>query len=978
MKNRVTKALLLAIIFIIGLAGCIKEENKNNTNLFTITTIEENTKIIVKENVAAAEFVINGEISQDIIKAGPNSLRIVRYANGNTLVAVAAVKDEAQKGEIFLEVGKRADIAVVNSIKSLEEIDVKGTKRIGETLLGDINGSGAVDVQDFSKFVAGYGKSTGDTGFEANADIYPSTKGAAGTEWADIYCVKGTLNGSVDLFDFKVFSYNYGKSIGKTVSAVNVTGTAVIGKDTSTKLTAVVAYSDGTTDDTGAGVVWKSSNTGVVQVTDGVIKGISAGSAEISAEKGGKTGVIAVTVTADEGITIYVEKPDAWQEIWIWYTTDGKTVWDTATLKAPPGDLTNYRTGWYKKVLPVAVKSVEFLFNDGTWNNKMCATGYNQATTAPNFKTTKTVWISKNYKVTEIDPVGPQPAQVSAAPGIAGGEFSISGDITVTLGVIGDSVTKSVYTDDGTDPKTSGTAKAYTNGTEVTFGASMAVNDKKTIRVYAVNNLGEETKTYTYVKKESVANANNLRIYQVMVESFQDGSSSYDYNTGYGPSNHKGDLRGIINALPYIKGLGCNALWMTPIFKSGGTSQLDATGYFCKDYFQIDPKFGTLADAKELVQKAHEMGMYVFLDGVFGHHGGSVAASPSGKYPTGGNNPVSYPGSLDFYKEVATYWIDTLEIDGWRLDQAYQVSTKNQDRNYWKDIREAVEAKCAERKNAGKTWGTLGYMVGEIWDGETNIQKWGYDASGAIGLKSCFDFPVRYSLVTVLATKEHTDEPNYKGQPASSLNNAMNSKKTAYSSWAQPNFMLTNHDLVRFGDLIQRAGYGGKENIDYWKRHKAAFAFMSAYTGPVTIYYGDEIGDEVPGVVGMNSGGYYDDNVSRSNGQISGLDSNQQDLYNYVSKLMTIRDSHPALWNGDRVNLIGSDANIYADLKTSGSDKVVFVMNAGTASKTAVISQSAAGGTVLKNLMDNTTITASGGNYNITLDGLTGGLYQVQ
>ena len=65
-----------------------------------------------------------------------------------------------------------------------------------------------------------------------------------------------------------------------------------------------------------------------------------------------------------------------------------------------------------------------------------------------------------------------------------------------------------------------------------------------------------------------------LRIYQVMVESFVDGDPAHDYDAGYGPSHHRGDLRGIIDSLDYISGLGMNAIWLTPIFDSAaGTPQ---------------------------------------------------------------------------------------------------------------------------------------------------------------------------------------------------------------------------------------------------------------------------------------------------------------------------------------------------------------------------------------------------------------------
>jgi glycosidase len=226
----------------------------------------------------------------------------------------------------------------------------------------------------------------------------------------------------------------------------------------------------------------------------------------------------------------------------------------------------------------------------------------------------------------------------------------------------------------------------------------------------------------------------DLRIYQVMVEAFVDCDSEHDYNDGYGTSHHKGDLRGIIQSLDYIKGLGMNALWLTPIFDSdAGTPQerycgngtdlkLDATGYYTRDYFAIDPKFGTLEDARELVEEAHARGIYVFLDGVFGHHKGGVKPSPTGKLPVDsvdfndyGGDPCGYPGrvvefddprSVEFFQEVATWWIDEIGIDGWRLDQAYQVPL-----DAWREIRASVETVSEARRAAGETWGTLGYMV---------------------------------------------------------------------------------------------------------------------------------------------------------------------------------------------------------------------------------------------------------------------------
>ena len=77
-----------------------------------------------------------------------------------------------------------------------------------------------------------------------------------------------------------------------------------------------------------------------------------------------------------------------------------------------------------------------------------------------------------------------------------------------------------------------------------------------------------------------------------------------------------GNLRGIINKLDHIKELGTDLIYMTPIFKSTSSHK-----YNIADYYTIDPKFGSKDDLKELVAKAHELGIRVVLDGVFNHTG---------------------------------------------------------------------------------------------------------------------------------------------------------------------------------------------------------------------------------------------------------------------------------------------------------------------------------------------------------------------
>jgi alpha-glucosidase len=93
-------------------------------------------------------------------------------------------------------------------------------------------------------------------------------------------------------------------------------------------------------------------------------------------------------------------------------------------------------------------------------------------------------------------------------------------------------------------------------------------------------------------------------IYQIYPRSFYDSSG-----------DGIGDLRGIVEKLPYIASLGVDGLWLSPVF----ASPMADFGYDVSDYRQIDPLFGRLEDLDELVRRAHEHGLKLLLDMVWGH-----------------------------------------------------------------------------------------------------------------------------------------------------------------------------------------------------------------------------------------------------------------------------------------------------------------------------------------------------------------------
>lgn len=464
------------------------------------------------------------------------------------------------------------------------------------------------------------------------------------------------------------------------------------------------------------------------------------------------------------------------------------------------------------------------------------------------------------------------------------------------------------------------------------------------------NSAGSKTVSGTISVVEKPVNKiisdwNELRIYQIMVSSFQDGDSNVGYGTGYGPGPHNGDLQGIINALDYIKSLGMNAIWLTPIFTSDGTEQLDSTGYFCSDYFNVDPKFGGNAVFDQLVTEAHAKGLNVILDGVFGHHRSTGVSkdSPNGKRPSGGSNPVKYPDSLDYYKEVAQYWIENYKIDGWRFDQCYQVGLGDNGKNcntgghnYWYEIRTAIKESSAKNGTKGQEWGTLGYTVGEHWNGDAaQIQAGSVNPGTAAGygLQSCFDFPSRYKLVQMFAVEESKDDKSTSLIDLDYVYSDYSTKGYTHPEGYYPNLFITNHDLVRFGNLVNWKFSENRSSENYWKRHKIALASVAAYSGPITIYYGDEYGMMTDGYSGPGSLGYYNDHIARDAGKISGFSTSEQDLHDYVAKLMQIREENEIMWKGSSSKVTVSD-DFYVGKKTLDGKTVNFAINNSSSSKT--------------------------------------------
>ncbi len=764
--------------------------------------------------------------------------------------------------------------------------------------------------------------------------------------------------------DFKDGSLKESSSYALTAGSVKITANGCSGctiqvSDPNSKISSAVSgdSAEVTVENVAPGT-WN-----VYAVKDGAV--VKSGT--VTVESSAAAEVVLGNVVVTDKIIVHVPKSLGYSYIWAW-ATSGSVNYTGGTW---PGKSMTLNGDWYNYTIEQTTSKVIFNNNGGS------VVGTNQ-TSDLYIPSAGEYWYIGGASGTE-DKDG---SKVSSNFSTKNPNQPVPPTVTVpSKAYLGGSFTITVSSESALTQNTvsiNGVSKTLVIGSN-TFNVSEFTKSVGTISVSGTvsNSAGSKTVSCTISIAEKpvntlVTNFNELRIYQVMVASFQDGDSSIGFTQMWGPDNQTkgGDLQGIIKAIPYIKELGCNALWMTPIFNSNGSDKLDATGYFAYDYFNIDPHFGTMEKFDELVALCHENGINVILDGVFGHNKGIVASSPGrngiknpGIIPST-SNPVDYANnsnSLKYYSDVARYWITEHKIDGWRFDQCYQVGLGDKDNdtgvfpkntgtnghNYWYDIRKVVEEAASSNGTLGTDWGTLGYMVGEHWHGDSTVIQMGSvnagytsnsygnisNAAKGYGLNSCFDFPAYYQVVQGFAqewggttTGNITTGLSYLYKTYSEKGYSCKEDDGSYEIY-YPNFMLSNHDLFRVGDLINKKYSEGFESDNYAKRNMVLLAAQAAYTGPITIYYGDEIGDHNA----TTTSGWGNDNVARSSGKISGFNEREQKIHDWTQKCLEARAEHEALWNGSNEQIAGEE-DFYVAKKIGGGETIYIAFNYNSSS----------------------------------------------
>lgn len=289
-----------------------------------------------------------------------------------------------------------------------------------------------------------------------------------------------------------------------------------------------------------------------------------------------------------------------------------------------------------------------------------------------------------------------------------------------------------------------------------------------------------------------------------------------------------GTLKGIEKNLEYIKCLGCDTIYLNPIFRAVSYHKYDII-----DYYHVDPAMGTDQDLKDLVEKVHSMDMHIILDGVFNHSGIDFFAfqdirdkGKDSKYFDWYYN-INLPLRIQdgdpsyscfayvaempklntsnkevqrYFSELGSYYISEIGIDGWRLDVANEIS-KDFLRSFSKSVKDA-------NKDA--------VLIGEVWENASQYLSPGL-------LDSIMDYDFRrvmrdYFAFGNISAEEFVDQL---------IELRMRYPEPYFKT--QLNF-LDSHDVARFLSLAQ-----GNVN-----KLKQAVAFQMLFPGVPSVFYGDE------------------------------------------------------------------------------------------------------------------------------------------
>lgn len=397
-------------------------------------------------------------------------------------------------------------------------------------------------------------------------------------------------------------------------------------------------------------------------------------------------------------------------------------------------------------------------------------------------------------------------------------------------------------------------------------------------------------------------------VYQIFVERFCDGDKSIDPEDALewgsevtATSKFGGDIQGIIDKLDYLENLGVNLIYLTPIFKSSSNHK-----YNTCDYYTIEPQFGTLEKAKELVNKCHERKIKIVFDAVFNHSGSDFFAFKDvlknqqksqyknwyfiDSYPVDTNKCNYYTFADDistmpkfntsneevkeYLLNVGSYWIDEIGIDGWRLDVCDEV-----DHCFWRDFKKKIKQKKDDA-----------ILIGEIMHEASSFLK-------GDQLDGIMNYPFKGAMIDFFGKRSINAEQ---------FDDILAKNRVIYMDDINKQLwnLIGSHDTSRFlTECNQKI-----------ERMKLAIVFQFTYIGVPYIYYGDEVG---------LSGG--EEPQSRKC-MIWNYEKQNSELLELYKKMIRIRKENKTLIYGDYKTIYCKD-NVIAFVRKDKKSTMLIVIN---------------------------------------------------
>ena len=443
-------------------------------------------------------------------------------------------------------------------------------------------------------------------------------------------------------------------------------------------------------------------------------------------------------------------------------------------------------------------------------------------------------------------------------------------------------------------------------------------------------------------------------IYFLMPDRFADGDKSNNdpakskglYDRSKGRHYHGGDFQGVIDKLPYLKSLGVTAIWTTPVYDNndkpdtkevypGMPETTGYHGYGAVDMYAVDEHLGDMAKLRELIDKAHALGLKVIQDQVANH---------TGPYHVWANDPPTatwWNGTLENHlsnnwqkwtamNQRATYQTQKRNIDGWFIDILPDFNQDDpevekyliQNSIWWLEMNgfDAIRMDTLPHvpRSFWQKWGGAIHkeypnvnILGELYDSDAALIS--YFQTGRRGhdgidtqIDTLYDFALFYPIRNAFGQGKNIREIS----------------QIFAKDWLYPNpNVLTTfvgvHDMPRFMNETGATVEG----------LKLAQTLIMTSRGTPLLYYGDELamrGGGDPDNRRDFPGGFPGD--TRNAFTSSGRTAEEKDVWNHLALLGRMRAELAPLRNGKTLDLLDEEQQM-AYARVNENQAVLMIFN---------------------------------------------------